>query len=89
MPDPAEAPPITVPVGKTTVAGWGTTATAAVLALVAFLSGDHSEQTLGTVVAGTLAVVSFAVTQLGRYWQARELARAQVIAPPPAPRTSA
>jgi protein-S-isoprenylcysteine O-methyltransferase Ste14 len=74
VPDPA--PPIKVPVG---------TATAAVLALVAFLSGDRSEQTLGTIVAGALAIVSLAITQLGRYWQARELARARVVVPLPGP----
>jgi len=67
-----------VPVGPTTVAGYGVTAVGVALALVAFLAGDRSEQTLGVLVAGGVAALAFVVTQVNRYAQARELARRPV-----------
>jgi hypothetical protein len=64
-----------VPVGVTSQVGYGVTATALIAAVVAFVSGDRSEQTLGVLTAAALAAVSLGITQIGRYLQARELAR--------------
>lgn len=67
---------VKVPVGTTTIAGYSATLTSTILAVLAFTEGDHTQQVVGTIVAGALAIGSLLVTQLGRYWQAREMARA-------------
>lgn len=63
-----------VPIGPTTIAGYGVTVTSVLLAVLAYLQGDRSDQTLGVIVAGAVALVSFAITQIGRYVQAKALA---------------
>jgi hypothetical protein len=72
-----QAPP--VPVGLTTKAGYTVSFLAFVAAIVAFVSGDHSDQTLGTIVAGAIGLVSLAATQLGRYVQAHTSIKAQAV----------
>lgn len=64
-----------VSVGPTTVAGWGVSATAFALAVLAFTSGDRSQATLGTIVCGVIGGLAFAVTQFGRMQQAKEMAK--------------
>lgn len=59
-----------VPIGPSTVAGYSVTVTGVVLAILSYLQGDHSQQTLGVLTAGAVALVSFAITQIGRYVQA-------------------
>jgi hypothetical protein len=59
-----------VPVGPGSIVGFGVGATAFAAAVAAFLFGDHSEQTVGTIVGGLLSGVLFAATILGRQWQA-------------------
>jgi hypothetical protein len=70
-----------VSVGPSTIAGWSSTITGLVLAIIALTTGDHTQQTIGAVVGGTLAVVSFTVTQVGRYAQAHALAKRAPAAP--------
>jgi hypothetical protein len=72
---PQQVKPPNVPIGPSTVTGYSVTLVAAILAVLAFVQGDHSEQTLGTIVAGAVAGVAFVVTQIGRYLQSRELAK--------------
>ncbi len=60
----------TPPVGPATVAGFTATLTAAAAAVLAYLFADADEQTLGTIAAGVVAVVSLLATQAGRYAQA-------------------
>lgn len=62
-----------VPVGTTSKAGYGVTAFALASAVVAYATGDHSQQTTGVIMAGTVAALSFLVTQAGRYLQAHAL----------------
>jgi hypothetical protein len=64
-----------VPVGTATIAGYSTSLALFVLAAYAFAEGDRSEQTLGTLSAGIAGGVIFAITQIGRYVQARDLAK--------------
>lgn len=63
-----------VPIGPSTVAGYSVTVTGVILAILAYLDGDHSQQTVGMLVAGAIAILSFLVTQAGRYAQAKVLA---------------
>jgi hypothetical protein len=63
-----------VPVGTTSKAGYGVTAFALASAVIAYATGDHSQQTTGVIVAGAVAALSFLVTQAGRYAQAHALA---------------
>jgi hypothetical protein len=65
-----------VPVGPTTVAGYSVTAVAFAAAVTAYLTGDHSQQTLGTILAGVLGGLAFLSTQAGRFVQAHHLAKA-------------
>lgn len=66
---------VKVSVGASTVAGYSVSVAAVVAAVLAYVHGDRSEQTLGVITAGVVAVVSFAITQVGRYAQARALIR--------------
>lgn len=74
-----------VPIGPTTIAGYTVTLTSFVLAIFAYLQGDHSQQTLGVLTAGAAAIVAFAITQIGRYAQAKVLAHYHELAPPVPP----
>jgi hypothetical protein len=56
-----------LPIGLATQAGLGTTVTAYVLAIIAFVEGDRTEETIGALVTGTVALLSVI---LGRYAQA-------------------
>jgi hypothetical protein len=74
--------PSRVPVGFTTKLGASVTATGLAAAIVAFVTGDRSEQTVGTLTAAGVAVLAFAITAIGRYAQAH----AQIKAAAPAQR---
>lgn len=69
---------VKVPVGVTSIAGYTLTSGAAIAAILAFIEGDRSEQTLGVVAAVALAAISFLATTVGRYAQARILAQGAV-----------
>lgn len=75
MPPDTAPPAPKVPIGPTTIAGYSVTLAGALGAVIAFKSGDRSEQTLGTLAAGVFAAIAFVVTQVGRYVQAREIAK--------------
>lgn len=57
--------------GASTYAGYGVASVAFVLALLAFIDGDRSEQVIGVLVPGVIGGLSFAITQIGRYVQAK------------------
>lgn len=73
----AEAPKPDVPVGLSTNVGLGTSGVAFALAILAFIQGDRSEQTLGVVAAGVVGIVSLGITMGGRMIQARAQINAQ------------
>ncbi len=79
MPDESPTSPPSVPIGRTTVAGYSVGGAGFVLALIAFMSGDGSQPTVEAIAAGAVAAASYLVTQIGRYVQARELARKPAI----------
>jgi hypothetical protein len=56
-----------LPIGLATQAGLSTTVTAYVVAIIAFIQGDRTEETIGALVAGTVALLSVI---FGRYAQA-------------------
>lgn len=62
-----------VSVGLATQAGLSTTVVAYVLAIVAFIEGDRSEETVAALALGTAALVT---TLWGRFAQAKEAIRA-------------
>jgi hypothetical protein len=74
--------PSRVPVGFTTKLGASVTATGLAAAIVAFVTGDRSEQTVGTLTAAGVAVLAFAITAIGRYAQAHAQIKAAAPAQP-------
>lgn len=61
-----------VPVGVTSVAGWGSAFVAFVAALLAYLTGDHTAQTVTAVEIGGASLVMLGVTNWWRYKQAHK-----------------
>jgi hypothetical protein len=61
-----------VSVGTSTVAGLGTAALAFAGALLAYLTGDHTAQSVTAVELGGIAVLSGGITLLGRFAQAHK-----------------
>jgi uncharacterized membrane protein len=72
---PRMTPSPTVPVGKTTTVGYGTSLSLFVLAAAAYLTGDRSQQTVGTIVAGALGGLLFVATSAGRFVQAHAMTK--------------
>src|SRR4051794_5159705 len=58
------------PVGLGTKVGLGVSSAAFVAAVVAFITGDRSEQTLGVLVSAAVGALTLAVTIGGRMLQA-------------------
>jgi hypothetical protein len=63
----------TVPVGPTTLVGWGTALTAFAGALIAYLTGDHTAQSVTAVELAAFGLLPLLVTQLGRYAQVKKI----------------
>lgn len=63
-----------VPIGPTTILGSSVSIAAFGLAVVAYLTGDHSQQTVGTIVAGAVSLGALAITAAVRGKQAQVLA---------------
>jgi hypothetical protein len=63
--------PTAVSVGFSTKLGASLTATGVATAIVAFATGDRSEQTLGVIAGAAVAALAFAITAAGRYAQSR------------------
>lgn len=64
-----------VPVGTTTLAGFTATLTGLAMVVISLLQGSATQDTIGAVIGGTLAVGSAVVTLAGRYAQAHALAK--------------
>jgi hypothetical protein len=62
-----------VPVGVASKTGYGVAAAGLIGALVAYLTGDHSQAQLGSIVGAAVGLISLAMTQIGRYVQANTL----------------
>jgi hypothetical protein len=67
-----------VPVGPQTVAGYTFSLAAFVTAILAFIEGDRSQETLFAVVMGAASLVALVVTNVNRSRQAQNLARLAV-----------
>lgn len=84
MTSPVPTGPV-VPIGPTTIAGWGAALVGAIgFILVQFLNVDQDEAAM--IATAVFTVVSFAITQFGRYQQAKELAKPSPVVvnqPPP------
>lgn len=73
--------PVKVGVGVTTIAGYGATLVGVIgILLVQILKVDEEQATL--IATAVFTVISFAVTQVGRYQQAKELAKKVPVRPP-------
>lgn len=62
--------PASVPVGLASKTGYGVALAGLVGAVLAYLTGDHSQSQLGSIVSASVGVISLAMTQIGRYVQA-------------------
>ena len=62
-----------VPIGTTSVVGWSASAVAFGTALVAYLTGDHSAQSVTSVQAAGVGLIMLAITHIGRYSQVRKI----------------
>ena len=60
-----------VQVGVATVTGYSVSTVAFVGAVLAYLGGDHSDQTVAIIGCGLVGALAFAITNIGRYWQAK------------------
>lgn len=73
-----------VPVGVTSLAGYSTSVVTAAGAVAGWLTGDHSRDNLVVILLGAYSALSLAVTQVGRYLQAKELAKKAPVVVAPA-----
>jgi len=64
-----------VPIGPTTVVGYGGTVVGLIAALLSMIFPDGDEQTIALIASSLFTLGSFLVTQIGRYIQAREMAK--------------
>lgn len=62
-----------VSVGLATVTGYSVSTVAFVAAVLAYLGGDHSDQTVAIIGCGVVGALAFVVTNIGRYAQARSV----------------
>lgn len=62
-----------VPIGTTSVVGWSASVLAFGTALVAYLTGNHSAQTVTSVEAAGIGLVILGITHIGRYAQVRKI----------------
>lgn len=62
-----------VSVGLATVTGYSVSTVAFVAAVLAYLGGDHSDQTVAIIGCGVVGALAFVVTSIGRYVQARSV----------------
>lgn len=61
-----------VSIGPSTLAGWGTALTAFLGAVIAYLTGSHTAQSVTAVELAGIGALSGGITQLGRYFQAHK-----------------
>lgn len=65
----------TVPIGPTTIVGYGGTVVGLIASILVLIFPDGDQQTIALVASSLFTLGSFLVTQIGRYIQARELAK--------------
>lgn len=65
----------TVPVGPTTIVGYGGTVVGLIASVLVLIFPDGDEQTIALIASAVFTLGSFLVTQIGRYVQAKELAK--------------
>ena len=70
-----------VSVGLSTVTGYGVTTAAFVGAVLAYLGGDHSNQTVAIIACGVVGAIAFMVTNIGRQRQAVAITHAAAYGP--------
>ena len=78
--------PPSVPFGPQSIAGYTFSLAAFVAAVLAFIEGDRSDATVGTIVFGVASLVALVVTSRNRTEQAKNLAQLATrerMAPPP------
>ncbi len=64
-----------VQVGLATVTGYSVSTVAFVGAVLAYLGGDHSDQTVAIIGCGIVGALAFLVTNIGRYRQATAITK--------------
>jgi hypothetical protein len=75
---PSASTPPPVPVGLATKTGYSVAIAGLIAAVLAYVSGDHSQAQLGSIVGASVGVVSLLITQVGRYVQANSSIKANV-----------
>jgi hypothetical protein len=75
---PVPAPAQQVPVGVATKTGYSVTVAALVAAILSYVTGDHSQAELGSIVGAAVGLISLAITQIGRYVQANSQIKATI-----------
>jgi hypothetical protein len=73
---PTLQPPPSVPVGAASIAGYGVVVAGLIGAVLSYVTGDHSQAQLGSIVSASVALISLVITQIGRYVQANSQIRA-------------
>jgi hypothetical protein len=77
----------TVPIGPTTVVGYGGTVVGLIASILALIFPNGDEQTIALIASSVFTLGSFLVTQIGRYMQAKEMLKRPPMlvntAPPP------
>lgn len=68
-----------VPIGVATVAGYGGTIVGAIAGVLSMIFPDQDPHSIGLVASAVFTIGSFLVTQVGRYWQAKEAAKATAV----------
>lgn len=61
-----------VPIGPTSVAGWGTALSAFIVAGIMYVSGDHTAQSVTSVEIAGAGVLVLGITHVFRYLQAKQ-----------------
>jgi hypothetical protein len=75
---PSQSPPQGVPVGLATKTGYSVAIAGLIAAVLAYVSGDHSQAQLGSIVGASVGLLSLLITQIGRYVQANSSIKANV-----------
>src|SRR3984885_4268426 len=75
---PSPSAPQGVPVGLATKTGYSVAVAGLIAAVLAYVSGDHSQAQLGSIVGASVGLLSLVITQIGRYVQANSQITANV-----------
>jgi hypothetical protein len=75
---PSQQPPPPVPIGLASKTGYSVAIAGLIAAVLAYVSGDHSQAQLGSIVGASVGLLSLLITQVGRYVQANSSIKANV-----------